>query len=338
MLPDYTCFTPFELCETSRKMRVNEDNLKLYWYWIFERQNIWHKRFILEKPSPWTDDPILQYGKFTNCYRELDKGTIYLKNQILDRFDGTDATSKKILFNILAYRYLNRWEAWDKYVGFINEWNSEAFTTPLNAAKASGETVFTAAHMIPPLYNIPGETKVDRVAVLLDDVWKNLNDFYAVVQRADTVELIFNWIHNIPWFGKFLSYEMAVDICYTNITEAHENSWVNSGPGCFRGLQWIFPDLKSKSNSKLEQNLLKRLHNEQLDAWEKYNLPFSTIAYKNRYMTLRNIEHSSCEYSKYMKSLTGQRSFFEDVTGARVKQNFHQTTETSDKWFNLLKG
>ena len=49
----------------------------LYWYFAFERQNIFLKKKNGEKP-PWTDDPILQEYKFCNSYRVNDRVSQYL--------------------------------------------------------------------------------------------------------------------------------------------------------------------------------------------------------------------------------------------------------------------
>lgn len=55
---------------------------KEFFYFIYGRQLIWHKRFILNENFPWSSDKILQKYKILNVYRELDKGTGYIINKL----------------------------------------------------------------------------------------------------------------------------------------------------------------------------------------------------------------------------------------------------------------
>jgi hypothetical protein len=71
--------------------------------YVVERQRIWHKRFVLKEPFPWTKDPILQKFHFCNNYRELDKGTVYLINELTPYQNDR----RKVLFNVVAYRFFN---------------------------------------------------------------------------------------------------------------------------------------------------------------------------------------------------------------------------------------
>jgi hypothetical protein len=55
----------------------------LFWYWISERHSIFLRRQE-GKPKPWTDDPILRDYKFTNPFRENDRGTVWLRENFLE--------------------------------------------------------------------------------------------------------------------------------------------------------------------------------------------------------------------------------------------------------------
>ena len=58
-------------------MQKRQKIYDLYWYFAYERQNIFLKK---EKglPAPWTDDPILREYKFCNSYRVNDRVSQYL--------------------------------------------------------------------------------------------------------------------------------------------------------------------------------------------------------------------------------------------------------------------
>lgn len=345
MLPDYTEFKKLDVSTDAQNCPIFEDKMIMWWKLIHERHNIWYKRFVLNKEAPWTDDPILLKHRFTNTYRELDKGSIYLQDKILSKLDTAPTTpnvlvkvEKMVIFNILAYRYLNKWEAWEKCVDFIWDWKEQrqSFCDKLNHMKeVEKNSVFTAAHMLPPLSNVPGRTKVDRLAVLLDRAHDRLDDIYQTCKETDTLEDIFNTLNIMPWFGRFLSYEMAIDIGYTNITPATEESWVNPGPGCRRGLKWLFDGPWNRREVRnddvfisLYQDLIYRLHNEQFEWWKKLDLNFPDIAYQGRYLTLRNIEHMLCEGDKYIRTVEGK---------GHPKQNFTPTS-TGELVVRLIGG
>jgi len=73
---------------------VNMEHLDDYWYFVCERQNIYWRRVVEKQPAPWTDDPILREYKFTNIERTLDRNTLLMIDEILDK-GGEDEYLKK---------------------------------------------------------------------------------------------------------------------------------------------------------------------------------------------------------------------------------------------------
>ena len=59
----------------SEDLEVYEPHLKLFFETMYERQMIWKRRFLENKPMPWTKNKIFQSSKFTNVYRELDRNS-----------------------------------------------------------------------------------------------------------------------------------------------------------------------------------------------------------------------------------------------------------------------
>ena len=53
-------------------MKKRQEIYDLYWYFAWERQNIFWKKLNGEE-APWTDDYILQQYKFCNSYRVNDR-------------------------------------------------------------------------------------------------------------------------------------------------------------------------------------------------------------------------------------------------------------------------
>ena len=80
-----------------------------FWRFAAERQNIYMKR-VQGLPRPWTDDPILDTYKFTNCYRASDRVSQYLIRNVIYR---GDQSAKEVFFRTILFKMFNRIETWE---------------------------------------------------------------------------------------------------------------------------------------------------------------------------------------------------------------------------------
>ena len=78
-------------------MQVREEIYDIFWYFAYERQNIWYKKLKGENP-PYTEDKILQEYKFCNTYRVLDRVSQYLLKNVI--YNGKEYSQKDMLFRI----------------------------------------------------------------------------------------------------------------------------------------------------------------------------------------------------------------------------------------------
>lgn len=77
-----------------------EERIRAFFEFVFDRQQVWHRRSRLCLPAPWSDDDILRNYRFCNVYRELDGGT-----QAIVKYLKPDISPEQKLFNIVAYRF-----------------------------------------------------------------------------------------------------------------------------------------------------------------------------------------------------------------------------------------
>src|SRR5258705_12327622 len=49
-----------------------------FWRFIVARHEIFIRRHLEHRQLPWTDDPLLQHGRYTEIYRDLDRATRWL--------------------------------------------------------------------------------------------------------------------------------------------------------------------------------------------------------------------------------------------------------------------
>jgi hypothetical protein len=314
---------------------VTERNyLDMYWKFIYTRHLIWYKRFVLGQPPPWTEDPTLREYKFTNMYRELDRGTLYLLDNIIGPLE-THGPAKAQIFNTIMYRVFNRietWEAvkdlthiygdsatvslpWDRYVAF-DRWRKMG---------ESGRPIYTDAHMVCAYNGTPGHDKLARIEYIFQQMHDKIDDLYDLVMGSKSLKDIWTFLKNMNGLGPFLAYEIAVDISYAPWNHHHEDEWVNAGPGCQIGINIIFPNTPPKQCP----DKIFYLRDIQQEEFARLSLPWETIAYKGRWLTLRNIEHCCCEFQKYVKAV--------NATG-RPRNRFRATAQLGVGDFNRLKG
>lgn len=74
-----------------------------FWAFVHARHGIWEARQRGE-PYPWHPDPILSGQRFPNVYRELDRGTIWLRQHLLWR---PVHSVEQLLFVLIVYRVVN---------------------------------------------------------------------------------------------------------------------------------------------------------------------------------------------------------------------------------------
>lgn len=301
-------------------MRGVQKNLDLFFRFMYDRHLIWYKRFVLKEPPPWTNNKILRDNKFTNIYRELDRGTLWYISHVYPQAFAcwkenlTDA-EKNLVFYTVAYRLVNRIETFER-VGFVDCWDWlkgpggfgtlkwEKWFGSLAKLMKDGVSIFTSAHRTCPTHK-EGETRLDVLQEALHHTHENLDDIWQQVKQAQNLETVFNIFCEIPNVGPFISYEICCDLMLVKLIPVEwEDSWVNPGPGCKAGLRLIFPDLKG---TKPYQEKIFWLRDTQRLQFGRLKLQFPYY-HEDRDLTLRSIEHSLCEFQKYYRCLKGGRT------------------------------
>lgn len=246
-----------------------------YWRWINERHQIWRLKEA-GCTKPWTNDPILQRFKFTNVFRELDTGTLYLR---LMEKGQTDPGL--ILFNTIWYRIFNWWEhAVD--LGFVE--NFSELHQYMLARYVNHERIFTGAHMVRGTCG--GEPKHFGYLRLLRNVWDHRNKMAANICEEGSIRGAFEELLTIHCVGDFTAYEIASDLRWSLIPECPDKmTWGNPGNGARRGL-------KRLGRVPTVLSMVSLLQNAKFTT----DFPFE----------IREVEHCLCEFDKYERCRLGQ--------------------------------
>ena len=275
---------------------VHEENINLFWQYIIKRYNIYLKR-INNESYPWTDDPILLKWKFTNVFREDDPGTIYVIDKIIPHFKND---FQNLLFNTIIYRLYNKINTMDK----IGLQKIETFDKDLLEGKlrevAISDKVFTNAFIVSSFAFISRDCdKIGRTCILLEKIRDMISELSSSILQNKDSEFTYNSLLGVPGLGKFLAYQIAVDLGYHDKTVFDENKYVVSGPGCISGLDKLFKDKNGLNYEECIQHLCHMQKQGFLD--NGYDIDELFKDRKHKCLNLMAMENCLCEISKYLK-------------------------------------
>lgn len=286
-------------------------------YWIRERNQIYLRRRA-GKPKPWTDDVILQSVSFCNPYRENDRTTIWLRENIRDPL----VDDPRVAFAVLAFRWFNLPTTGQLLTGltrgpeepprnYLLEWDCAAVVEKLTRLRGYGNQIFTGA------FNISngGSTKpkINRVCEdYLEPAWQQLGPdgpmlediLRGVYERKITLTGVHELLGTLPGMGGsgFMAAQVVADLKYTYFLPPGTSdwwTWCSPGPGSKRGM-----------------NRLRGLHEETPLKPVEFKagvIELMTIVNTRFVRTMepfhaQDVQNCCCEFSKYETALEGGHS------------------------------
>lgn len=256
-----------------------------FYGWVNFRHEIYLKRQRGES-APWTDDPILRDYYFCNVYRELDKTTVWLRENWREPHADDGAT---LVFNMLLARFFN-WVPTLAAIGYTQQWSKGR--KRVMALEGQPRKLFSDAYMIAGR-DLTGKTKVAGVCDRLDFAWEHRRRLYKAIRQDNTLKQATWWLQEIPGVAAFMAYEVVTDLRHTPVLSdaADIMTWANPGPGAVRGLQRLYGKDRVKPKNAVE--LMQELFAQ---APEYTALP----------LEMRDIEMSLCEVDKYLRAKNGE--------------------------------
>lgn len=285
---------------------LDAESLDLFWQFIAERQKVWYRRVVEGRSAPWTDDEILQEYRFTNVYRELDPGTQYVIQNILEE----DASRRDKIFNVMLYRLIGRLET-HEYLRFqsLDSFDAAEFEEQLKHRRDNlGETVFTGAYMVSGYSQMGSSDKVENVAALFEELADNPTFFDDILSAKSLVDA-YDLIRSQLGFGNFLSYQVLVDLLYPvdyydgdSVLPFSPDDWSSPGPGAQKGLKQLVMEF----NGFDRLDVMRWLRQNQQQEFDRLDLDFpylETEGGSRLELSLANIQNCLCEFYKYHKIL-----------------------------------
>lgn len=277
-------------------MKKRQEVYDLYWYFAYERQNIFWKKLNGES-APWTDDPILREYKFCNSYRVNDRVSQYLLKNVI--YNDKKYSDEDMIFRIILFKLFNKESTWELLLDSFGDITLETFdfkkySMVLEKAISNGIKIYNDAYISCANKVFGYDRKHDNHLALLDKMF-NIDKLGFKIMKCSTMEEAFNIIKGYPLIGNFMAYQLVTDINYSDVVDWKENEFTVAGPGSLRGIKKCFIDKGNMSN----EDIIKYMYEHQEEEFKRLNLPFKMIG--NRPLQLIDCQNIFCELDKYCR-------------------------------------
>lgn len=317
----------FELAESGlgpslesppRQLRIGGKTVKTtpvfdtYWRFAAKRQALFMRR-ARGLPPPWTDDSILATHRFTNAYRASDRVSQYLIRHIL--YEGKQ-TGEEIFFRCLLFKIFNRISTWTELTAALGtptwkSFNSERYSSILDNAMARGESIYSAAYIMPSP-RLGYKRKHRNHLRLLEKMMRD--GAPSKIEQAGSLSEVFNILRDYPSLGGFLAFQYAIDLNYSEMLDFSEMDFVVAGPGALEGIQKCFVDGTALDPASVIQAMTQTAPEE----FQRLGLNFEDLW--GRPLQLIDCQNLFCEVGKYAR--VAHPEFTSDSGRIRIKQKY----------------
>lgn len=277
-------------------MKKRQEIYDLYWYFAWERQNIFWKKLNGEE-APWTDDNILQQYKFCNSYRVNDRVSQYLLKNVI--YNGNIYEDEDMLFRIILFKLFNKEATWELLVNEFGDitlkgFNFERYSKVLNEATLKGVKIYNDAYISCANKAFGYDRKHDNHLALLNKMF-NEDKIASKIKACKTMKEAFDIIKSYPLIGNFMAYQLVTDINYSEVVDWREDEFTVAGPGSLRGIKKCFIDTGDMSN----EDIIRYMYERQDEEFKRLNLDFKKIG--DRPLQLIDCQNIFCELDKYCR-------------------------------------
>lgn len=243
------------------------------------------------EPPPWTEDPILREFRFCNVFREDDKTTQWFRQCVRDPLAEDPI---RVVKATIGFRWFNRIETGERILPILRKYGWHA--GQIRARLKGIYPLVTGAYMI----KTPADmNKLEGI------IWCMKQIHHLERLQCGNLEEAHRHLMTFPYLGAFMAYEIVTDLRHTCVLRdaADIFTWANPGPGATRGLAHIYGKKYNRNNStdvRIMNNFMRQLLYES-----RFNYHWP-IAWPN--WDMRTVEHTLCEYDKYVRCLRTGRS------------------------------
>lgn len=290
-----------------------------YWYFAAERQRIFYRR-LAGQPGPWTADPILTDYKFCNAFRASDRVSQYLIREVIYR-DDHSRDAEDVIFRTLLFRLFNKIETWPTFCAVAGgeprakSFDPARYGKALDAEMNDGQIIFGNAYMIAPPSRVLGgdfNRKHDGYLALLQHMLRD--GIVGKIERTRTLGELYRLLVGYPLIGKFIAYQLATDLNYTEVVDFDEDSFTQAGPGAVRGIAKCF----ESRGGLTDEGIIRWMVDHQREQFEERGTDPQQAWLWGRPLKAIDCQNLFCETDKY------SRVAFPDLKSnrSRIKAKF----------------
>ena len=268
----------------------------MYWYFAYERQNIFYNK-LNGKNMPYTNDKILQEYKFCNCYRVLDRVSQFLLKNVI--YNGVEYSKEDMIFRIVLFKIFNKEDTWNYLVEELKDivlenFSFESYDRLLTEYKNNGNKIYNDAYISCANKAFGYEMKHQNHLALLEKMFIK-DKIQDEIINCKSMEEAFYVLKQYPLIGNFMAYQLVTDINYSEVVDFREDEFTVAGPGAIRGIKKCFSNLEGKTY----EDVIKYMYDIQENEFKRLNLDFKYIrGRKLQYIDLQNL---FCELDKYLR-------------------------------------
>ncbi len=292
---------------------------ELYWKFAAERQQVFEAR-VAGVPRPWTQDRILQEYKFCNVYRAADRVSQYLIRDVAYRDDDSSPADR--LFQIVAFRNFSNIGTWETVTGTLGrspriaDLESGAFESALTEARERNGGLYTGAFILCATNAYGRNIKHLNHVELFRDMFVRSRLAQRILE-AESFEEVYDLFHTFPLMGDFMSYQMAIDLNYSEHLNFSENDFTKPGPGALRGIKKVFSDLGGLT----PQEVIMWMVDNQEAEFARLGLEFNGLW--GRPIHAIDAQNLFCETDKYCREAVPELA----SARSRIKSRYASTPE-----------
>lgn len=251
----------------------------------------------------WTEDVILQEYHFCNTFRVLDRLSQYIIREVVEKGSQKpeEVAFRVILFNL--FTRIETWEALQNEVGPLkwSTYNRDKYAAVLHKAKILGKALYTGAFQkpAPKFENVDGYVNhLILLEVLMD------NEIHHKCLHSWHMADVFEYLISFPSMGEFATYQLMLNLSYSNVLNFHRNDFVVPGPGASSGLAKMFGKGIHVGNvavRNFEVDVIRWLTDNQKYYFERLGLEPPKLGPRKLPMDVADVEHTLCELDKYAR-------------------------------------
>lgn len=305
--------------------RPRDEVYDIFWRFTFERHRIYEQR-LAGAPGPWTEDPILNTYKFCNVYRAADRVSQALIKDVIYVDDTTAA--EDLAFQITLFRTfsnINTWQSLTRYLGrkpVIEDLLGDGLEEALNVVRSENGRLYTGAFILCATNAYGRSIKHLNHVELFRDMFV-AQDLQKQILDAGSLRQVYEALHSFPLMGDFMSYQVAIDLNYSELTNFSENDFTQPGPGALRGIKKVFESTGDYSPADIVHWMVNRQESE----FAARNLDFNGLF--GRPLQAIDVQNLFCETDKYCReALPALKS-----ARTRIKAKFSPSTDPVEAYF-----